>query len=156
MEAKIISVNTLHMGNIQAVRNGTYHVRAGKVYRAVKNVQGKSLTAGMVVLASYDAGFNCGVNMYEVMGLTNDDVKYGEGGVAFSSVKELLAAKGVVSLRDLEELQDHNPEYGQTSYLVCKDMNTGEWGAWFYLYKGRWSCGSGAEALSFVLMEEVI
>jgi hypothetical protein len=60
----------------------------------------------------------------------------------------------VKSLADLETKQDLL-EYGFHSYMVCKDLNDGQEGPWFYLHDARWSRGSGAEALSFVLMEEV-
>ena len=111
-------------------------------------VKGSALAKGMKVAGIYRAT-NAGLDFYEVLGVTDDTQKYGEGGVAFDSVKECMAAKGVKSLKALEELQRKN-EYGMSSYLVVRDIVTGEEGPWFYLFGGRWCRGSGAEALTFI------
>ena len=122
-------------------------------YQAVRNLQGRSICAGMHVLASYNK-YNQGADLYEVLGFTDHKQVYGEGGVVFNSVREVFKHYGVKSLVDLEKLQNKN-EYGHGTYMVIKDMDTGAAGAWFYLFEGRWSRGSGAEPLSFTKMERV-
>lgn len=128
----------------------------GDAYVAVKKLRGNQLEAGMIVLASYNK-FNQGSDLCEILGFTGDEKKYGEGGPRYSSVKELFQVYNVDSLKDLEILQDGN-EYGYHTYMCIKDLNARgkkyEQGCWFYLFEGRWSRGSGAEPLSFVLMEE--
>jgi len=142
------------INNVQMVRGGApIEVKKDdeqKTYVAIGNVQGRSLAKGMVVLASYNEG-NQGADLVEVLGFTSDKEHYGEGGVAFESAKEMLKHYGVKSLQELEDLQDKN-EYGYHSYLVVRDLNDDEEGAWYYLYEGRWARGSGAEKLSFVRM----
>lgn len=126
-------------------KNGTYKVTG--------RVNGLGLSKGMVVLATYNS-HNQGSRLYEILGVTGHEEKYGEGGVKFNSVKECLQHYNVNSLKELEDLQDKN-EYPNHSYLVVRDLNDNDSGPWFYLYKGRWSRGSGAEALSFYTVEKV-
>jgi len=33
--------------------------------------------------------------------------------------------------------------------MVARDLEDGKEGPWYYLFNGRWSRGSGAEALTF-------
>jgi len=139
---------------VRTFAKGQATVKIGKneEYRAKRRITSKSLTKGMKVAASYNK-YNQGFDIYEIIGFTGSDEKYGEGGVKFDSAKELLKAYGVKNFKQLEALQDEN-EYGCHSYLEVRDLNTGEQGPWFYLFEGRWSLGSGAEALSFVEVEE--
>ena len=142
--------------NVQCVRNGAT-VQTGdqfnpKYFTAERNIQGRTIAKGMLVLASYNDA-NQGADLCEVLGFTGDDEKYGNGGVKFDSVKDLFTHYGVKSLWALEELQDEK-EYGYASYMVVRDLDTGESGSWFYLYEGRWCRGSGAEPLSFTLMQK--
>lgn len=125
----------------------------GKVYQAVKPVRGNTLKAGMLLLATYNQ-FNTGADLVEVLGFTDTDVAYGEGGVVFKDVKDVFKKEGVSSLKALEIKQNLN-EYGHHTYMVVRDVDGGDSGARYYLFEGRWSRGSGAEALSFTLMEEV-
>jgi hypothetical protein len=112
-------------------------------------VKGSALAKGMKVAGMYRST-NAGIGFYEVLGVTDDTEKYGEGGAAFDSVKECMAAKGAKSLKALYDIQNEN-EYGHGSYLVARDIVSGEEGAWFYLTGGgRWCRGSGAEALTFL------
>lgn len=112
-----------------------------------RKVRGNTLKRGML-LAAYYNNFNEGTDFIEILGVTGNDQKYGEGGVKYNSVKECFQANGVRSLKQLEEKDSEN-EYGYGHYLVAKDLIRGESGAWYYLFEGRWSRGSGAEALSF-------
>jgi FAD synthase len=124
-----------------------------KEYKVVRSLQHSELKKGMIVLATYNA-YNQGAEVYEILGLTDDDEKYGEGGIKFDSVRELLKNKNAKSLKELEDIQSKN-KYGYHSYLYVRDLNDKEEGPWFYLYNGFWSRGSGAEKLSFWLLEEV-
>jgi hypothetical protein len=123
-------------------------------FEEVRMVRGNTLRRGMLVSASYKQ-FNEGTDYVEILGVTGNDEKYGEGGVKYNSVKECLQANGVRSLKQLEE-KDNEGEYGYSHYLVAKDLLAKEddpedhkSGAWYYLFEGRWCRGSGAEALSF-------
>ena len=114
-----------------------FHV--GKVVRA------SQLKRGMLIAVSYQSR----VAFYaEVLGFTGNDKKYGEGGVQYNSQKELLAGNNVKNLKELEELDDKN-EYGYHHYMKARDLVNKEEGAWLYVYKGRWSIGSGADKVSF-------
>lgn len=143
----------------KAVANGedTVVLNNGKRYHAVKRLSGNQLKKGMVVLGRYNS-FNQGVDICKILGVTGDDKQYGEGGVKFNSVKECLQHYNVRTLKELEALQDEN-EHGYQSYLFVEDMEDVEHqykrGPWYYLDGGRWCRGSGAEKLSFTLMEEV-
>jgi hypothetical protein len=44
--------------------------------------------------------------------------------------------------------------YGHDSRLVVEDLLDGEAGPFFYIFENKWCRGSGAEALSFILVEE--
>lgn len=138
-------VKEFKTGNLAVLVDGTEYI-------AKRNITSRSLTKGMKVAASYNK-YNQGWDVYEVLGFTGHDGKYGKGGVKYDSAKELLAAYDVKSFKQLEAKQD-DFEYGHASYLVVRDLHTGESGAWFYLFEGRWCLGSGAEALSFVEVEE--
>jgi len=111
----------------------------------------------MVVLARYNS-MNQGVDICKILGVTGDDQKYGQGGIEFDSVKEALEYYDVKTTKDLEYLQSQN-EYGHHCYLYVEDMEDVEnaqnrRGPWYYLVDGRWARGSGAEKLSFTLMEQ--
>jgi len=124
-------------------------------YKADKKVKGGSLQKGMKVAAAYNH-YNQGVDFVEILGVTGTEKKYGEGGVKFKSVKDAMKSIGVKSLKAMEDWQDNSGlEYGHHFYLYCKDLQTGDEGAWYYLYEGRWARGSGAEKLSFVTLKEI-
>lgn len=131
--------------NLATVESG------GKKWFAKGKLTGRQLKNGQVVLASYNK-YNQGADVVEILGFTDNTEKYGEGGVAFYSVDEVMKAKGVKTLGELETLP--RDEYGQDIYVVVRDLKSGESGPWYYLCEKRWSYGSGAEALSFVEVEE--
>lgn len=116
-------------------------------------VRHTDLEKGMIVLASHDK-YNQGAEVYEILGFTGTDKKYGKGGAKFNSIKDVMNDEGVKTLKELEEKQNKN-EYGFHTYMVVKDLNDGDTGPFFYLFEGKMSYGSGAEPLSFWLMEEV-
>ena len=116
-------------------------------FRIGKMVRGNTLKRGMKLAAFYNA-VNEGVDYIEVLGFTGNDQKYGEGGVKYNSAKHMLQANSVKTLKHLET-KDNTREYGYHHYMVAKDLEEGNEGPWYYLYNGRWSRGSGAEALSF-------
>lgn len=126
----------------------------GKVYKFKRRVTGTGLVKGMLLACSYNST-NQGVTFDEFLGITDDKSEYAEKPkTIFNSIKECLQTYKVSTLKGLEELQNKN-KYGFQSYLICKDLESGEQGPWYYLFKGRWSRGSGAEALSFAEIEEV-
>lgn len=129
-----------------------------------RELTSKQLAKGMKVLAYYNST-NQGCDAVEIMGVTGSEQEYGEGGVKFNSVSEALAFYNCKTLTELETLQNKN-EYGYHSYLWLKDLETREPkgvsscsnqdnGPWYYVFQGRWSCGSGAEALSFIELKTV-
>lgn len=142
---------------VKAARSGEpIELNNGKKFIAIKNIRGIDLKQGDIFMASYSST-NQGADVYKFLGITDDSTKYGDqfkkqGKVAYKSVKDCLIANNVKSLKELQALQDKN-EYGFQSYLCVQDLDSNDKGAWFYLYKGRWSRGSGAEALSFTLLK---
>lgn len=135
----------------------TFRVK-DKEYKAVKAVKVSELTPGMLVLGAYNK-YNQGIDLYEFLGFTDDTTKYGDqfekhGKIAFKTAKEMLKHYKVKTFKELEELQRKN-EYGYGSYMCMRDVESNETGAWFYLFKGRWTRGSGAEPLSFTQVKEV-
>jgi hypothetical protein len=131
----------------------TFDLTDGRKFKAVKRVLSNRLEAGMTVLASYNK-YNQGADIYQILGWSDTDKKYGEGAIKFKSIAEVFAAKKVKTLKALEDLDEGLP-YGHSVYMVVKDLEDGTSGAWFYLHEGSWVRGSGAEKLSFTLVEEV-
>lgn len=122
----------------------------GTKFKAVKSIKATSLVAGMMIMASYNSS-NQGASLYLFKGVTGaeggDDVKYG-------SVKEAMADAGVKTIKELELKADEGD--GDSGYrLVVKDLENGHEGGFFYLYKGRYVRGSGAEALTLTQVEKV-
>ena len=117
-----------------------------------KPIKSSQLQAGDYIIGFYNS-YNQGADVYQFNGFTGHEKKYGEGPVKFKNAKELFAAYGVKSYKELEEFQDQY-EYGHASYMNVKDIDSGDEGSWFYLYKGRWARGTGAETLSFYLLKK--
>lgn len=144
------------MGRMQ---HGGPYDNAPKGYQIGNPVRGNMLSKGMKLAASYNQ-YNHGTDFVEVVGVTGNDTEYGEGGPKFDSVKEALQSHGVRSLKALEELDrqsDKDRGYGHHTYLCVKEIKPdgteGESGCWYYLFEGRWARGSGAEKLSFRVLE---
>jgi hypothetical protein len=125
----------------------TYEFKNGRSFKADKAIRGDKLETGMVVLASYDST-NQGAQIYEVLGFTDPTVELDDP--KFKTAKEAMTACKVTSLKALSNLGQ-----GEASKMVVKDLEDGDEGAWFYAYNGSWARGSGAEKLSFTLVEEV-
>lgn len=142
---------------IDDVRTGNFKLEVnGTEYIAEKALNKNTVAAGQTVLAIDGKGCSKDARMYEVIGFTGDDGKYGTGEDRFNTVKELLEHFGAKNLAVLEYLQSSfvsGKEYGHHSYMIVKDLQTGEQGAWFYLYNGKWAMGSSADTLSFVKMK---
>lgn len=119
-----------------------------KTYKSLGSIKGDKLEKGMKILGvarRHD-------NFFEVLGFTDHSEQYSEK-PKFNSVKELYSHEGVTSLAELNKEQDNRP-YGHNNYMVCKDLKDGDVFT-AYLYKGRWSVGTGADPLSMVRIEEV-
>jgi len=134
---------------IKQFRGGeeSFDLPNGDKYMAKKAVNGSTLEAGMIVFASHDK-YNTGAELYEVKGFCEGR----DGPVKFKSVKEAFKAHGVSSLKALEKVGDE--DNSKVVRLVVKDIADGQEGDFFYLFEGRWSYGSGAEPLSFTLVEK--
>ena len=115
-----------------------------KTYKAKGPVKGSQLAKGMIVLATYSST-NQGTDLYEILGIADDDTEE----VKYASVKEAMKVNNLMTLKAMEDIEEKKP-----FRLVVKNLEDNTSGAWFYLFQGRWSRGSGAEKLSFVLMEE--
>lgn len=105
-------------------------------------VPGSVLAKGMRVEASYKK-YNEGTDRVEILGVTGPDPDNEE--VAFDSVRDAMRSAGVTSLRALEAAGSYK--------LVVRELPYGDSGAWYYLSSGRWVRGSGAERLTFVLIQ---
>lgn len=114
-------------------------------YKSGGVVSGNALKKGDIVTGSYNQ-YNQGMDLYEILGVTDKEDEKPN----YSSVKEVMQKYGVTSLKGLEE-KDKDTKI----YLVVRDLEDGDEGAWFYVYKGRWCRGSGAEALTFTRAVEV-
>lgn len=121
--------------------------------RVTGKVNAKDIKKGMRLGCAYNST-NAGVDFVEILGVTSADDKYGDSGKpAFDSVRAAMAHYKVTSLAGLEALEK---EHGDSPRLLCKDLSDeAEQGAWYYLYKGRYARGSGAEVLTFFEFEEV-
>ena len=143
---------------VTAAKDGEIITTKKGNFKPIKSIKSTELKPGDIFLGSYNA-YNQGADIYEFLGITDDSTKYGESfkksnKIAFKTVRDCLKYYKVSSLKALEELQNEN-EYGYHSYMCVKDLLNGDSGAWFYLFKGRWSRGSGAEPLSFTLLEKI-
>lgn len=120
-----------------------------KVGRELRYAQ---LERGMKVACFYSS-FNEGVDVCEVLGYSGNDAQYGDGGIKYNTIQDVFADNKVKSLRELEQLEDKN-EYGYATYMWLRDLQPtpgyDDSGPWYYIFKGKWSRGSGAEAISFV------
>lgn len=144
--------NRFESATARKYRMMTEAVPAG--YKLGKNLRGKDLQKGMKVVAYYN-DTNEGVDVVEILGVTNNNALHGAGGVAFSSVKEMLKFHGVKTLEQVDTLDRESDSkhdgWGYHTYLYTRDLTLEQdSGAWYYIFEGRWCRGSGAEALSFV------
>ena len=116
-----------------------------------KTVRSQSLQRGMILgigRRSYNNRDGEPEGVYEILGFTGNEQKYGEGGVKYNSAKEMYAANNVRSLRELEAKDDEN-EYGYHHYIYARDLTDGDSGPWWYIMKGKWCEGSSAEPIFF-------
>jgi len=145
-----------------------YFFGGGKCWTVDKGVHGKSLKAGMIVLAKYNST-NFGVDLMKIHGLTDCINTYGEGytteTLPFKSVKEALIKYGAKTLDELKEKQHLairasglTDTYGHDSHLYVEDLAYSgphdKMGPWYYIFENKWVRGSGAEPLSFTLVKE--
>ena len=121
-----------------------------KTYTSKGTISSTKLEPGMFVLISYNST-NQGADIYEFMGYTDDPNK--QDVVKYKTIQELKDKYKVASLPKLENVELDNSDIDFA--MIVKDVKTEEVGGWFYLYEGKWSRGSGAESLSFTLIEEV-
>ena len=141
----------------QALEMGEVAVEVeGKSLMASGMVRGNSLEKGMVVLGRHGDHYD----LYEVLGISDKTEKYGNGGVAFDTVKEAFKSAGVRSLKALEDAEGSGEEYGHGYYLWLRDLGSvpegvDREGGWGYLYNGRWSLGSGANPVSWTRLRSI-
>lgn len=138
---------------IKAIKSGEPIQIQHKNYIPKGQVHGPNLKTGQKVIAFYSK-YNLGLDIYEIRGVTGAEQKYGEGGVKYNSVKEAMQAHQASNLRELEAIQAQYEDYGHNFYIVVKDLIDGGTGPFLYLFEGRWVTGSGAEPVSFILVEE--
>lgn len=120
-----------------------------KIFKLESPVKVAKMRPGQWYAAVYDRGRTGDV--FKFLGFTDDDRKYGEGGVKFKTLVDLLRARGVRSVKALGVLQDES-DYGHDFYM-CGEWDTGK-GCYLYLYGGRWCVGSGAQPVSFWTVTE--
>jgi len=117
----------------------------GKEYVLDNPLKVSQLRAGHIYGATEGRGGH--TSLLKFHGFTDNDEKYGGGGVKYKTLRDLMLAKGVRNLRALEALAD-DLEYGHGFYL-CGDWGPGQKGCYYYIYNGRWVMGSSADPVSF-------
>lgn len=134
---------------IAAFKGGeeTADLKDGSKFRATKQISAIQLVSGMVIMASYNLS-NQGAEIYEFKGVTGTE---GGDNAKYDSVKAAMKAAGAKNLKELEAKGGDGEGYR----LVVKDLEDGNEGGFFYLFRGRFVRGSGAEPLSFTLVEKV-
>ena len=140
---------------VAAFRKGevTYDISETEKYVMKKKVSANALEKGMLVMASYNQ-YNQGAQLYEIIDIIDKSAKddsYKKEN-AYPSVKAMLKAHNAKSLAELEAKET---EDGLRFSLFVKDIEDNDSGPWFYLYKGAWVRGSGAEKLTFTLVEKI-
>lgn len=108
-------------------------------YQVKGRVNGTALVKGMKVLG-YEGTRMVPYEMIDAFD-KNENVRY-------NSVKELMAAYDVKSLEALDGVTD--------AFLHMKDLEDGTDDDWFYIFKGRWSMGSGGSHMRFTALGEKI
>lgn len=132
-QAKEVLASVLRGEESVEIRGKELHVTG-----AVKSTQ---LQVGMNVLVSY-SGHNQGV---EAVHIDSFILNVNGGQVHANSLKELANYSGVKTLAELEKLGEVR--------LQVMDLESRDSGDWYYLFKGRFRRGSGAEALSFYTLQ---
>lgn len=128
-----------------------------KGYTQGANVASNRLKAGMVVAYEYENGGIPRRYFIEILGFTGaSEVSLADREqqrtVRWASVKEALQAAEVTSLKALDKRESR---YEHSTHMVARDLQDGSEGAWFYLYKGKWSRGSGADQCLFYRLDQV-
>ncbi len=126
----------------------TFEFKDGsKTFKFNKKITATTLEAGQIVLGSTKNS----AEVYEILGFAYDN-NNGSNGIVYKTCKELLSSNKSSTLKGLEKDTVAN---GPRAYIVVKDLENKEEGAWFYIYEGNWCLGSSADKLSFCLIEEV-
>jgi hypothetical protein len=124
---------------------------SGVEYKSLGPVKGDKLAKDMMILGVSGSSKHGHNNFFTVVGFTDSNISHSETPV-FDTVKEVYEHEGVTSLKALNDKQDQKP-YGKCTYMVCEDLKDGMTFT-AYLYKGRWSVGSGADPLSCTRIEK--
>ena len=116
----------------------------------VEKIQYRSMKVGGIYGLSYNQ-FNTGYDVFIFDGFSDIKPKYGEGGPVFGNVNDVMHKYDCKSLAELENVDDKmGLEYGHGVYLCSTSLILPSCsGCFYYPFKGRWSSGSGAEALTF-------
>ena len=135
VEEIIKAVNT----HSEAMPGNIIRPHPTEFYRLISKIPYKQLVPGTKYADSYNR-FNDGMEIMVFNGFSSE-------GKIYSSMGEIFAKYGVRSLRALEDMK-------ADVKMNCSDNK--HTGNWFYIFEGRWSRGSGAEALTFWSIEEVV
>lgn len=101
----------------------------------------RSIKAGDVL----EVGYRGHLDRCEFLGFTSNETKYSETPV-FKTAKEMMDKVKVTTFAALEKFQnEQNLEYGHHFYAIFKDLKTNDVFS-AYLFKGRWSLGTSADA----------
>ena len=125
----------------------------GKKYKAGSPVKFSQLTPGDIVYYTYRNGGRVNSEVFKFEGFSNMEEKYGDSGVKFRTWKDLANHYKVSNLAAAKALSDEK-EYGYGFYM-CGDFGGGDKGCYFYIYKGGWVRGSGADKISMTRAVEV-
>jgi hypothetical protein len=118
-------------------------------FEYIRKIQYKSMVPGGIYGESYNA-YNTGFDVFVFDGFSDVTPKYGEGGPRYPNITAIQQKYDVHNLNQVEYLGDKlDMEYGHGIYLCTTSLTMGLSGCYYYVFKGRWSRGSGAEPLTF-------
>lgn len=143
----LAAINLFYSGQVAVSLNGE------STWKCVKKISAYDLKPGDCFAAAYNL-INQGCELYQFLGFTSMDKKWGESGVAFQTLEHVFNHYKVSSIEELEDLSDIL-EYGHSIYMWVRDLTREEEYAYFYIFQGEWCRGSGAESITLAIVEQV-
>ena len=137
-------MRTKELNNEREIYSGDRVVRSGDIlgeYMFMKPVFYKQMIVGEIYGDSYHST-NSGYDIVKFLGFSDVD---DENGPVFSNIQQAMKTYRVTSLSSLNLATDGKVRMWIQDY----EDGPGDKGGWYYVYKGHWARGSGAERLRF-------